>query len=179
MPQCHTPTQSTANPTTDWAGQPLLFEDLGPRQVVADFTGGDLSSDGGVLLLRQVDQGLGLSRTLAACFHDTRDARFVEHAVPQLVAQRLYGLALGYEDLNDHTFLRRDPLLATACDKLDPLGLDRLTPARCGAALAAPATLKAQEWKQHFENLPQQLQHEGVDPRLPWLYNFKLDFRFK
>jgi hypothetical protein len=160
MPQCHTPTQSTANPTADWAGQPLLFEDLGPRQVVADFTGGDLSSDGGVLLLRQIDQGLGLSRTLAACFHDTRDARFVEHAVPQLVAQRLYGLALGYEDLNDHAFLRRDPLLATACDKLDPLGLDRLTPARCGAALAAPATLNRLELSNNKTTRCHKLAHD-------------------
>jgi hypothetical protein len=114
---------------TDCADQRLLFQDLGSRQVVAEFTAGDLSSDGGVLLLRQVDHGLGLSRALAGCFHDARDARYVDHSVPQLLAQRLYGLALGYEDLNDHAFLRRDPLLATACDKLDPLGRDRFNPA--------------------------------------------------
>ena len=90
------PSQSppAAAPSTDCAQEPLLFADLGDRQVVADFSAGDLSSDGGVLLLRQVDPGLGLSRTLAACFDDTRDARYVDHSVPQLLAQRLYGLAL-------------------------------------------------------------------------------------
>jgi hypothetical protein len=111
---------------TDCSNEPLLFANLGDRKVIVEFSAGDLSSDGGALLLRQVDHGLGLSRALAACFHDTRDARFVDHSLPQLLAQRLYGLALGYEDLNDHAALRRDPLLAAACDKLDPLGQDRL-----------------------------------------------------
>lgn len=91
---------------TDCSGQALLFSDLGARAVVADFTGGLLSSDGGVLLLRQIDRGLGLTRHLAGCFQTARDARFVDHSVEQLVAQRLYGLALGYEDLNDHNTLR-------------------------------------------------------------------------
>ena len=153
-------THPAAAPPTDWAGQPLLFQDLGARKVVADFSGGDLSSDGGVLLLRQVDHGLGLSRALAACFHDARDARFVDHSLPQLLAQRLYGLALGYEDLNDHAFLRRDPLLATACDKLDPLGLDRCNPAFRGAALAAPSTLNRLELSNHKSTRCHKLAHE-------------------
>lgn len=140
--------------------QPLLFESLGARQVVAEFTAGDLSSDGGVLLLRQVDHSLGLSRALAGCFHDTRDARYVDHSVPQLLAQRLYGLALGYEDLNDHAFLRRDPLLATACDKLDPLGLDRFNPAFRGAALAAPCTLNRLELSNHKATRCHKLAHD-------------------
>ena len=97
-----------------------------------------------MLLLRQVDHSLGLSRALARCFHDTRDARYVDHSVPQLVAQRLYGQALGYEDLNDHAFLRRDPLLATACDKLDSLGLDRFNPVFRGTVLV-PCTLNRLE----------------------------------
>src|SRR2546426_9884534 len=134
-------TPLTASCATDCNQQPLLFQDLGPRKVVVDFSGGTLSSDGGVLLLRQVDHGLGLCRTLASCFHDTRDARWVDHSVPQLLAQRLYGLALGYEDLNDHGLLRPDPLLAAACDKIDPLGGDRILPQFRDAALAAPATL--------------------------------------
>ena len=92
-------TPDTASRRTECKDQPLLFQDLGRRQVVADFSGGTLSTDGGVLLLRQVDAGLGMSRALAQCFADGRDQRFVDHAVPQLVAQRLYGLALGYEDL--------------------------------------------------------------------------------
>lgn len=68
--------------------------------MVADFSGGHLSSDGGVLLLRQIDHGLGVTRALAACFGDGRDARFVEHSVAELLAQRVHGLALGCEDLN-------------------------------------------------------------------------------
>ena len=118
-----TPTASSA---TDCKNQPLLFQDLGTRQVVADFSGGTLSSDAGVLLLRQVDRGLGVSRNLAGCFYDLRDKTFVVHELEQLLSQRLYGLALGYEDINDHQTLRLDPLLAVACEKLDPLGLDRL-----------------------------------------------------
>jgi hypothetical protein len=145
---------------TDCADQRLLFQDLGPRQVVAEFTAGDLSSDGGVLLLRQVDHGLGLSRALAGCFADARDARYVDHSVPQLMAQRLYGLALGYEDLNDHAFLRRDPLLAAACDKLDPLGLDRFNPAFRGAALAAPCTLHRLELSNNKTTRCHKLAHD-------------------
>jgi hypothetical protein len=153
-------THPAAARATDCADQRLLFQDLGPRQVVAEFTAGALSSDGGVLLLRQVDHGLGLSRALAGCFRDARDARYVDHSVPQLVAQRLYGLALGYEDLNDHAFLRRDPLLATACDKLDPLGLDRFNPAFRGAALAAPCTLHRLELSNNKTTRCHKLAHD-------------------
>ena len=111
-----------ASSTTDCKEQPLLFQDLGSRQVAADFSGGTLSSDGGVLLLRQVDINLGLTQSLAQCFHDRRQPVYVDHSVRQLLAQRLYGLALGYEDLNDHERLRLDPLLAAACEKLRSLG---------------------------------------------------------
>ena len=89
-------THPAVAPATDCREQPLLFADLGAREVVVEFTDGEISSDGGVLLLCQVDHGLGLSRALALCFHDARDARYVDHSVPQLVAQRLYGQALGY-----------------------------------------------------------------------------------
>src|SRR6202023_4248924 len=75
--------------------QPILFADLGPRKVVADFSGGDLSPDAGVLLLRQIDRGLGVSRMLAGCFTDLREQIFVEHSLEELLAQRIYGLALG------------------------------------------------------------------------------------
>ena len=112
---------------------------------MVDFSGGTLSSDGGLPLLRQIDASLGLTRTLAGCFRDQRDQRFVDHSMPQLLAQRIYGLALGYEDLNDHEQLRRDPLLATACDKVDPLGQNRFNPQDRGVALAAPSTLNRLE----------------------------------
>ena len=81
--------------------QSFFFDDLGTRQVQADFSGGTLSSDGGVLLLRQVDANLGLTQTLAQCFADQRQQVFVDHSVRQLLTQRIFGLALGYEDVND------------------------------------------------------------------------------
>ncbi len=86
-----------------------------------------------------MDWSLGLTRRLADCFDDARHPVFVEHFLPELLAQRIYTEALGYEDLNDHQSLRRDPLLATACGKEDPLGTER--PFHPGAPLAAPATL--------------------------------------
>ena len=81
------------------------------RAVVADFEGGTLTSDGGALLLRQVDRRINLLPRLARCFTDFRSPERIEHGVEQMLAQRVYGLALGYEDLNDHDPLRRDPLL--------------------------------------------------------------------
>src|SRR5664279_6423268 len=138
-------TRLTASATTDCNAQAMLFQDLGLRQVVADFSGGTLSSDGGALFLRQVDNNLGLTLELARCFSDLRDARFVDHELEQMLAQRIYSQSLGYEDLNDQERLRLDPLLATACGKEDPLGLDRLHPADRGIALAAAATLNRLE----------------------------------
>ena len=151
--------QPTASSATDCKDQPLLFQDLGRRKVLADFSGGILSSDGGVLLLRQVDRSLGLTRRLAACFHDQRDARFVDHSIEQLLAQRIYGLALGYEELNDHERLRLDPLLAVACEKADPLGSDRFCPEHRGGALAAPATLNRLELSNNQPTRAHKLPH--------------------
>jgi hypothetical protein len=137
--------QRTVLPPTACKNQPLLFEDLGSRQVVADFSGGYLSSDSGALLLRQLDHGLGLTTRLAQAFRDQRDPRYCDHTLKQLLAQRVYGMALGYDDLNDHLTLRRDPLLAVACDKRQPLGEDRLHAHDHGVALAGPSTLNRLE----------------------------------
>lgn len=137
----------------------MLFQDLGTRKVVADFSGGTLSSDGGVLLVRQVDLSLGLTRRLADCFDDARNPIFVEHFLPELLAQRIYGEALGYEDLNDHQHLRRDPLLATACGKEDPLGTER--PFHPGAPLAAPATLNRLELSNNKHTRCHKLPHDS------------------
>lgn len=128
--------------------------------MAVDFSGGTLSSDGGVLFLRQIDAGLGLTRMLAGCFNDQRDQRFVDHAMAQLLAQRIYALGLGYEDLNDHTELRRDPLLATACDKSDPLGQDRFNPEDRGIALASPSTLNRLELSNNKATLAHKLPHD-------------------
>ena len=125
--------------------QVLLFEELGNRKVCADFSGGHLSSDGGLLLLRSIDHSLGLSRLLSQCFRDRRDERWVEHSLPQLIAQRVLGLAAGYEDLNDHNRLRLDPLMATAVGKDDPLGRDRVCAQDRGKPLAGASTLNRLE----------------------------------
>jgi hypothetical protein len=86
------------------------FEASGKREIVARFDGGTISSDGGALLLRQTDKRLNLLPRLAACFLDGRKQDQVEHSVLEMVSQRIYGLALGYEDLNDHEQLRKDPV---------------------------------------------------------------------
>ncbi|HZT81207.1 MAG TPA: IS1380 family transposase [Gemmataceae bacterium] len=119
----------------------LDFSALGPRQVIGSFDGGDIASDGGALLLRQVEQLTGVIRQFAAGFTDHRDPRLIEHSVEDLIAQRVYALALGYEDLNDHDDLRHDPLLATVVGKLDPLGDSRRRPADRGHSLAGKSTL--------------------------------------
>jgi hypothetical protein len=97
------------------------FEAVASRAVVAGFDGGDITSNAGALLLGQVDRGLGLVRRFAACFTDRRDPRFVEHRLETLVGQRIFGLALGYEDLNDHDELRKDPTFAVLAGKLAPV----------------------------------------------------------
>jgi hypothetical protein len=97
------------------------FEAVEGRAVVASFAGGDITSNAGALLLGQVDRGLGLVRRFARCFSDRRDPRYVEHRVETLVGQRVFGLALGYEDLSDHDELRKDPTFAVLAGKLRPV----------------------------------------------------------
>jgi Transposase DDE domain group 1 len=101
------------------------FHSLFRREVVAQFDGGDITNDAGGLLLREVDQKLNLTPRLAACFIDHRRSDKIEHRVEELVAQRIYGLALGYEDLNDHDQLRSDPLMGVLIGKAEPKGTDR------------------------------------------------------
>jgi hypothetical protein len=118
---------------------------LGSRDVLADFDGGDITSDGGALLLRQTEQLTGIIRQFAACFADHRNRDLIEHTVEELVAQRVYALALGYEDLNDHDDLRADPLLATVVGKSDPTGKTRPRRRDRGKALAGKSTLNRLE----------------------------------
>jgi hypothetical protein len=121
------------------------FQPLGSRDVVARFDGGDITSDAGGLLLRKVEQRTGIVRQFAACFQDRRKPELIEHTVKELVAQRVYGLALGYEDLNDHDQLRTDPLLAVLAGKSDPKGESRLHERDRGKALAGKSTLNRLE----------------------------------
>lgn len=99
----------------------IEFGRLGRRVIEANFQGGAISSDGGVMLLRQVDRRIGLSASVAAALHDPRHQDRIRHGLCDLIAQRLYGLCCGYEDLNDHDQLRHDPLMQTAVGRADAL----------------------------------------------------------
>ncbi len=123
----------------------LEFHPSGQREVRGQFDGGEITTDAGGLLLREVEKRTGIVAQFAACFTDHREAERVEHGVKELVGQRVYGLALGYEDLNDHEQLRRDPLLAVLVEKEDPTGESRARERDRGKALAGKSTLNRLE----------------------------------
>ena len=123
---------------TECSQDSLDFASLGSRKVTAAFDGGAITSNAGALLLRETDRGIGLSQQVAACFKDGRRQDRIEHAVETLVAQRIHGIALGYEDLNDHDELRHDPVLGLVSGKLEAKRSD------C-AALAGKSTLNRLE----------------------------------
>src|ERR1022692_974737 len=146
--------------------QPLATsQKLGGRELVWRFDGGDITSDGGALLLQKLrassfcditsDGGAlllqkleartGIVRRFAACFTDYRNPRQIEHPLLDLITQRVFGLALGYEDLNDHDELRRDPMLAVALSKDDVKGEQRRRAQDRGKALAGKSTLNRLE----------------------------------
>ena len=103
---------------TECNPEPLLFAPVDGRAVVASFDGGAITSDAGALLLGATDRTIDLVRRFAACFSDGRDRERIAHAVATLVAQRVFGIALGYEDLIDHDQIRHDPVLAVLAGKL-------------------------------------------------------------
>jgi len=102
---------------TDCTTEPLLFSSLGSQKIQADFRGGQLTSDAGGLLLREVDKRLGLLDGLNSCITDPRDPDLITHTQRTLLAQRIFGIALGYEDLNDHHGLRHDPLFQMVTER--------------------------------------------------------------
>jgi hypothetical protein len=150
--------------STDCTAQKYLFQAPGRREVVAAFDGGSITSDGGALLLRQVDQKRELLRRFATCFQDARDPRQIEHSVEELLRQRIFALALGYEDLTDHDELRLDPLLATVVGKCDPLGRHRRQDRDRGKALAGKSTLNRLEWGCTEEAEQDRYRRIAVDP---------------
>ena len=103
----------------------IELKGLGRRSVVAAFDGGTITSDAGAVLLDKTDQALSLLKRATACFTDHRDPDLIEHSVEHLLRQRVFALALGYEDLNDHDELSRDPLLAAVVGKAEPTGRRR------------------------------------------------------
>ena len=133
---------------TECSGRSLSFHGVGRREIVARFDGGDITSDAGALLLRETEQRTKIIEQFAACFNDHRSPLLIEHPAKDLVAQRVLGLALGYEDLNDHDDLRCDPLLAVAVGKTDPKGERRARERDRGKALAGKSTLNRLELTQ-------------------------------
>jgi hypothetical protein len=123
----------------------MAFQQLGRREVVGRFDGGKISSDTGGLLLREVEKRLGILRRFSDCFRDYRDPQRIEHSVESLIGQRVYGVALGYEDLNDHDSLRHDVVMGLLCEKNDPSGNDRVRERDQGKAIAGKSTLNRLE----------------------------------
>src|SRR4051812_4223195 len=110
---------------TQSSSDSFFFQTDARRDVSVSFDGGHITADGGALLLAEVERATAILRQFTACFTDHRDPDLIEHTASQLLAQRIYGLCLGYEDLLDHDSLRLDPLLATLVGKLDPTGQRR------------------------------------------------------
>lgn len=143
---------------TECKSAKYIFQALGGRSVEGLFDGGAITSDAGGLLLREVEKRWGVIHRFAGCFQDLRDERFVEHGVEEMVRQRIYGLALGYEDLNDHDDLRRDPLMGVLVGKRDPEGGDRIWERDQGRSCAGKSTLNRLELSangtDHYKKTP-------------------------
>ncbi len=105
--------------STHYTPNQLNFGSIKGRKVIADFTGGRITSDAGIVLLAELDKKLKITSHFAECFRDYRDLSYVDYSVHKLLAQRVYGIILGYEDVNDHDKLRYDPALAIALEKLE------------------------------------------------------------
>ena len=121
------------------------FEACGRREIVARFDGGTISSDGGAVLLREVDKRTGISERLARCFRDYRKAERIEHPVVSMIRQRICGIALGYEDLNDHDRLRHDVVMGVLSERDEPGGTDRVREKDQGKPIAGKSTLNRLE----------------------------------
>ncbi len=125
---------------TECLSEELSFQDLSKRKVVAKFNGRSISTESGALLLREVENGIGILKLFSECFIDYRNANKIEHKLEELISQRIYGIALGYEDLNDHDSLMTDTLLSVLCNKADPTGQNRRRDEDKGKALAGKST---------------------------------------
>jgi hypothetical protein len=152
---------------TDCNQKEFEFQGLKNRKVVGSFNGGTITSDAGSLLLSEVEARTGILGKFSGCFNDYRHDGLIEHTVYELVSQRIYGLCLGYEDLNDHDILRRDPLLAILSGKRDPTGQDRRREQDRGKALAGKSTLNRLELtREEIEKSKARkivCRHEGVE----------------
>jgi hypothetical protein len=123
----------------------LKLEALHSRDIIAKFDGGNITSDSGAFLLREVEKRTQILKRLSDCFTDYRNPKLIEHNVEALIKQRVFGIAMGYEDLNDHESLRHDPFLGVLCEKQDPTGSDRSMERDKGKATAGKSTLNRLE----------------------------------
>ena len=123
----------------------MEFQQLGRRAVIGRFDGGAISSDGGGLLLREVDKRTGISERLARCFRDYRKQERIEHPVGSMIRQRICGMALGYEDLNDHDRLRHDVVMGVLSEEEEPGGSGRVRKKDQGKSIAGKSTLNRLE----------------------------------
>jgi hypothetical protein len=123
----------------------MVFQQLGRRAVIGRFDGGMISSDGGGMVLREVEGCCGILKRFAGCFRDYRDPQRTEHSLQALISQRVYGIALGYEDLNDHDRLRHDVMMGVLCEKSDPGGMERSRKRDQGKGVAGKSTLNRLE----------------------------------
>ena len=130
---------------TECIAEQLEFHALGKREVIGKFNGGKISSDAGGILLREVEQRTHILKRLSECFIDHRNPELIEHSLLSLIQQRCFGIALGYEDLNDHDELRQDSLLALLCGKEDLTGKQRIQAQDKGKPLAGKSTLNRLE----------------------------------
>lgn len=137
--------------STDCKQPSLTFPDLISRPLIVQPDADRVTSDGGAVLLGQVDRSFGYTKRFAACFSDLRSELFIEHELLTLLRQRTYGLGLGYEDLNDHEELRADPLLAALCGHNDIEGNNRRLDRDKGKPLAGKSTLNRMELKSKGE----------------------------
>ncbi len=101
--------------------QTMLFKEISGKKVEVDFTGGEVSSDAGLLFLRETESQIGIINQVANAIHDKRHPSYVKHQIVQLLTQRVFQIASGYEDANDSNDLMNDPILKISCDKDDPL----------------------------------------------------------
>ena len=155
----------------------LTFHELDSREVVGRFDGGEITSDAGGVLLREVEKRTGILGRMVECFDDHRDPERIGHTVESLVKQRVMGLCLGYEDLNDHDELCRDRMMALLCESDDMKGERRHKESDRGKALAGKSTLNRMEmtpWKEsdgRYKKIPDCCINSNALVRKTPLYN--------
>lgn len=150
------------------SSQQLNLGKLKGKELIANFEGGIITSDAGIVLIAELDKKLKITERFAECFQDHRNLSYIDYSVHQLLAQRVYGIALGYEDVNDHDKLRHDPALAIALKKLDFIDstqADLAGKSTINRLKYCPDTVINQEKSRYhkIEHNPQEIERTFVD----------------